>query len=72
MCLLVPRCGPRKSMRVILGILKVSGSGVESKRRPRRLLGPGSLFGEARGLLKEAGLGCACCRALVIEDLVIT
>jgi hypothetical protein len=50
MCLLVSRCGPRKSMRVILGILNCSASGVEQKPR---LLGPGSTFGE------EAGLGCA-------------
>jgi hypothetical protein len=45
-------------MRVILGILKGPGPGWSKEAAIVRA--PGWFFGEARGLEKEAGLGCAC------------
>jgi hypothetical protein len=61
MCLLVPRCGPRKSMRVIFGDPECSGARVEQNRRAMAAIVRARefSFGEARGLEKEAGLGCA-------------
>jgi hypothetical protein len=71
MCLLVPRCGPRKSMRVILGILKAPGPGWSRQAamaaivRARELFWRGARVGK-RGWAGLCGAGHWLSRFFVI------